>query len=141
MKKEKLPRSPYELLHGLVYLARMLDKIRLHAEGKLSEDYIPNLGIKLDDRCLRFLGVAYDALVTTVKAGATDEEVWGWCQQQGKQISEEEIHIWNQFMIKYGWRDEATEILQRRLKEGGWEDRADIQTIFDYIDLDEGHSF
>jgi hypothetical protein len=39
-----IPRSPYDQLHGFVYVPRMLDKIRLHAAGKLSEDYIPNLG-------------------------------------------------------------------------------------------------
>jgi hypothetical protein len=30
---EQLPRSPYDVVGGLVYFPRMLDKIRLHARG------------------------------------------------------------------------------------------------------------
>ena len=37
-----------------------------------------------------------------------------------------------------GWNDEATERLAMRKRESGIPDRADIQTLFDYIDLDEG---
>ena len=137
-QSQGLPRSPYDKIHGLVYFLRMLDKIRLHAAGKLSADYVPNLGIKLDAICCRFLRVEYTQLVAMVTSGSSDEEVWEWCITHGKSHSQEEAHIWNSFMIKYGWRDEASEILQRRLKESRLENRTDIQTIFDYIDLDEG---
>ena len=41
-------------------------------------------------------------------------------------------------MRKRGWKDAGTEVLLRRLKEIHREDRADIQTSFDFIDLDEG---
>ncbi|MFZ4115832.1 MAG: DUF5069 domain-containing protein [Chthoniobacterales bacterium] len=137
---ESVPRSPYDQLHGIVYIPRMLDKIRLHAARKLSEDYLPNLGNpeKMDGASLRFLGVDYEPLVALVASGATDEEVWEWSLQYGKKHSEEEILIWNAYMMKYGWRDGASEILQRRLQEGGYADSTDIQTIFDFLDLDEG---
>ena len=138
MSEGLLPRSPYERVHNLVYFGRMLDKIRLHAAGKLPAEYISNLGIKFDEQCLHFLGVGYASLCTMVIAGASDEEAWEWCLQHGRKFLETEIFLWNNFMLKYGWRDEASEILQRRLKEGGWENRTDIQTMFDYIDLDEG---
>ncbi len=133
-----VPRSPYHTIHGLVYFGRMLDKIRLHAAEKLPADYIPNLGQKFDGFCLRFLGVEYAPLVALVTSGATDEAAWEWCLQNGKTHTDEEIMIWNTFMMKYGWRDAASEILQYRLKEGGFQDRTDIQTIFDFLDLDEG---
>ncbi len=135
-----LPRSPYDAIHGLVYFGRLLDKIRLHAAGKLPEVYIANLGHdqKFDGACLRFLGVSYQALEQVVVAGASDEEAWEWCSKNGKMHTEEEIMIWNSYIAKSGWRDPMAEILQRRLKEGGWESRTDIQTLFDYIDLDEG---
>lgn len=45
---------------GLVYFGRMLDKIRLLAEGSLPEDYHPNLGKGFDGACCRFLRVAYE---------------------------------------------------------------------------------
>ena len=41
-------------------------------------------------------------------------------------------------MRKLGWNDEVTETLKRRKKEGGFEDRSDIQTMFQFIDADEG---
>jgi len=51
-------RSPYDKVGRLVYFGRMLDKIRLHAIGKLPPDYQSDLGDdqpKLNDgRCCRF---------------------------------------------------------------------------------------
>jgi hypothetical protein len=37
-------RSPYDKVGRLVYFGCMLDKIRLHAIGKLPPDYQSNLG-------------------------------------------------------------------------------------------------
>lgn len=136
MKVENL-RSPHEKTGGIVYFARMIDKIRLRAAGQLPADYHKNLGGGFDGRCVNFLWVEYPALVERVKEGGDDEEILDWCFQQGRKPSAEEIEIWNEFMRKRGWNDEGTPMLQRRLREGGFEERADIQTFFDYIDLDE----
>jgi hypothetical protein len=46
--------------------------------------------------------------------------------------------MWNDFMTKRGWNDEVTERLKFRLAEAGVPHRTDIQTMFDYIDFDEG---
>ena len=131
-------RSPYEKLGGIHYLPRMIDKIRLHAAGELPAEYHGNLGSGFDARCLSFLWVEYPALVERVKAGGTDEEILEWAFAQGRKPSDEEIEIWNEFMRKRGWNDEATPMLQRRLRENGLEERTDIQTFFAYIDADEG---
>jgi gluconokinase len=131
-------RSPYEKTGGIYYFARMIDKIRLHADGKLPAEYQPNLGTGFDQRCLSFLWIEYPALVERVKKGGSDEEILEWGFSQGRRPSDEEILIWNDFMRKRGWNDEATELLQRRLREGGFEDRTDVQTFFGFIDLDEG---
>lgn len=132
------PVSPYETIHGLVYFPRMIDKIRLHASGKLGEDYIPNLGKAFDARCCALLGVNYEELVDAVRSGLSDEASWNWAVRHGTVPTEEQIEIWNGFMVKRGWRDDASETLVRRKREGGFEGRDDIQTMFDYIDLDEG---
>lgn len=131
-------RSPYQKIGGLVYFGRMLDKIRLHADGNLPTDYQPNLGKGFDGRCVRFLHVDYDALRTETLSGRSDEEMLAWAYKEGRKPSDEEIEIWNEFMRKVGYADAVTPTLQRRLNEGGFDGRADIQTIFDYIDLDEG---
>ena len=41
-------------------------------------------------------------------------------------------------MRKRGWKDEATQRLNGRKAESGLQDRADIETVFQYIDADEG---
>lgn len=136
MKVESL-RSPYEKVGGLVYFGRMVDKIRLHQAGKLPEDYWANLGAGFDGRACSFLGIDYTALVERVKQGGSDEEILNWAFSQGGQPSQDQIFIWNEFMRKFGWNDEMSPRLTMRLKEGGFENRTDIQTFFDYIDLDE----
>ncbi len=136
----KYPCSPGDTIHGLVYFRRMVDKIRLHAAGELGEDYISNLGKAFDDRCCKLLGISYEALATEVRKGLTDEQVWEWAVANGKAPDEEQTEVWNGFMSKRGWNDEVAETLARRKKEGGFEKRDDIRTMFDYIDADEGRA-
>ena len=131
-------RSPHEKVRGLSYFGRMLDKIRLHAAGQLPADYQPNLGGGFDARCCTFLGVPYAALVERVKVGGSDEEILAWCYAQSRAPSDEAIEVWTEFMRKRGWNDEGTPMLQKRLQDGGFGTRTDIQTFFDFIDLDEG---
>ena len=132
-----LPVSPYDTCHGLVYFPRMIDKIRKHAEGQLGADYVPNLGKGFDVRCCSLLGIDYDVLTAAVGSSMTDEQAWEWVSKNGKSPTEEQIEVWNGFMTRRGWRDDLVEILERRKKESGFEKRAEIQTMFDYIDADE----
>lgn len=130
--------SPYALTGGIYYFARMVAKIRLHAQGNLPTEYHANLGGGFDERCLNFLWIEYAALTERVKQGGTDDELLAWTFQQGREPNAEEVEIWNDFMRKRGWRDESAERLAQRKRESGFADRDDIQTFFDYIDLDEG---
>jgi hypothetical protein len=43
-------------------------------------------------------------------------------------------------MLKRGWNDAGSEMVALRKKESGFENRGDIQTMFAYIDADEGRS-
>jgi len=138
---EQLPRSPYDALNGLVYFPRMLDKIRIHAAGKLPPLYLPHLGDGFDGRLLRFLGVNYDDVKKLVVAGKSDAEVFDWCIVNGHNPNEEQIETWSGFMMKRGWRDEASERIVFRLKESGMEARdKEAVTMFDFIDIDEGRT-
>ena len=138
MKKELGLRSPYVKTGGLVYFARMLDKIRSHAKGELPEDYQANLGRGFDASCVAFLHVNYNDVVERVKHGGSDEDIFQWCRSNGRQPSEDEIYVWNEFMRKRGWNDEVSETLKRRKKESGMAGRSEIETMFTYIDADEG---
>jgi hypothetical protein len=139
--KEQFPRSPYDAVKGLVYFPRMLDKIRLHAAEKLPPLYHKHLGQDFDGRCLHLLGVPYDEVKKHVLAGETDEAVFDWCLAHGRKPTAEDIETWNGFMMKRGWRDEASDRIVFRLKESGLEARdKDCGTMFDFIDLDEGRT-
>jgi gluconokinase len=131
-------RSPSEKVGGLVYFARMLDKIRVHAKGELPEEYQPNLGKGFDAKCCTFLHVDYGEVAARAKAGTSDDEILEWALTTGRRPNDDEITMWNEFMRKFGWRDQASEILARRKREAGMESRADIETMFQFIDADEG---
>lgn len=131
-------RSPADKVEGIVYFGRMVDKIRLHQAGKLPEDYQPNLGSGFDERCVHFLRVGYQALVDRVKEGGDDKALLAWAFGEGQRPDDEQVEVWNEFMRKRGWNDEATPTLTRRKAEGGFASRDDLQTFFQYIDLDEG---
>ena len=134
--------SDYRDTKGLIYFARMLDKIRLHAEGRLAPGYF--VGVEdptlFDARCTRFLGVGYDDLVERTLQGGSDEEILDWCFERGRRPSEEEIAIWNAFLTRRGWRDEASTDLQAAKERSAWGVRDDIQTWVDLHDAEEGRT-
>jgi gluconokinase len=125
------------MVGGLVYVARMFDKIRLHQAGKLPADYIENLGIGFDGQTCSLLKLPYSAIVERVQQGGTDEEILEWALSHGRRPDKDDIAFWNAFMMKRGWNDDGSPRLAMRLKEGGLENRSDIQTFFKYIDVDE----
>lgn len=127
---------------GLVYFARMLDKIRLHARGELPPDYF--VGVPADDptlfdaRCTRFLNVDYDELTKRTLQGGSNEEILDWCFKQGRQPSDEQIEVWNAFLLKRGWRDASSSELQAAKERSGFARRDDIQTWVDLHGAEEG---
>ena len=130
-------RSPHDKVGDLVYFGRMLDKIRLHESGALPAEYHANLGEFFDKMCVQHLGVTYPALVERVKQGGADGEIFAWCQENGRPLTGQDIHIWNEFIRKRGWNDPFNARLVQRKAESGFTSRDDIQTLFDYIDADE----
>jgi hypothetical protein len=138
---EQFPlRSPFIKVGGFVYFGRMLDKIRAHARSELHPDYQANLGKGFDERCVRFLRVDYNDLVDRVKQGGSDEEILQWCFSKSRQPTDDAIYVWNEFMRKRGWNDEVSETLKRRKKEAGMAGRSEIETMFGFIDADEGRA-
>ncbi len=135
-------RSPYAQTGRLVYFGRMIDKIRLDAQGQLPTEYKNNLGTGsagfFDARCCRFLGIEYETIKAQVLAGKNDEQLLDWIRATGMPRSDEDCMQWNQFMMKRGWRDDGQKNLQRRIEESPHLKMREINTMFDYIDYDEG---
>lgn len=134
------PKSPKETVRGMMYFARMLDKIRLHARGELGSDYHENLGKTraADGMCCNFLRVDYATVRDRVLQGGTDEEILDWCFEHGRAMNEADIKVWNGFISKLGWRDFASGHLERAKTEAGVADGAELMTIPDLIDFEEG---
>ena len=130
------PRSGYDVVGGLVFFGRTLDKIRLHAEDNLPKDY--NLGNGLDRHVLSLVQVEFEKLVERTAKGGTDEEILEWCFATGHRPSEREVQLYNEFMRKRGWRDEISEWVREQKDEMGLSHRDDIQTCLDIHDADEG---
>lgn len=137
---QHFPRSPYDREGGLVYFPRLVEKIRLHQQGELPEDYHANLGAGFDLRCCDFLHVDYEALAAQVREGKSDAEVLEWCFANGRRPNDDEIFMWNEYLRKCGWNDHYSERLRTRLEGLGMADRTDIQTMFDLIEVDEGRA-
>jgi hypothetical protein len=138
MNTDSVPRSAFDQVGGLLYFARMLDKIRLHARGALREDFHPNLGKGADQWCVGFLHVEYEALKQRVLEGGTDEEILAWCSAQGRDLNDVDRMVWKQFMRKLGWNDFASARLETLKAQSGLADRSDIQTMLEYFEVDEG---
>ena len=133
------PCSDHVETNGLIYFARMLDKIRLHAAGRLPPGYFVGVDDPtfFDARCTRFVGVNYDDLVKRTLQEGSNEEILEWCFQHGRRPSEEDIEIWNAFILKRGWRDAGSADLAAAKKQAGFGDRNDVQTWVDLHDAEE----
>jgi hypothetical protein len=131
-------RSPCDKTFGLVYFGRMLDKIRSYARGELPLEDRENFEKDFDEKCAAFLRVSYELIVDYVNNGLTDQAILQSCFGMGHRPSEGEIHMWNEFMRKRGWNDELSEMLESQKKKGAMLSRSEIQTVFQFIDADEG---
>lgn len=135
---KQAPISAFEKTKGMAYFARMIDKICKYDQGELQEDFHGNLGLGLDGWCTDYLRVSYDALKQRALEGGSPEALLEWCFEQGRELNEGDILIWNHFATKLGWKDQASELLETRKKEIGLADRDDIVTMLEFFEYDEG---
>jgi len=134
-------RSPRETLGGYVILPRLIDKIRLHAQGKLPPKYIGNLlkpGTTLDGRFLTFTGLDAEGLRRAILASKTDKEILAWVERHAKSHPEPEKRQWVAEIETYRpnaewakWRREVYKDLATRVNPA-------TLNLFDLIDMDEG---
>jgi hypothetical protein len=140
--KDQIPCSDYVETSGIIFFARMLDKIRLNAKGLLPDGY--NLGFSdstsFDARFCRFWEIDYDLLATRTLQGGTNDELLEWCFQGRKFPNEDQILIWNSFIIKRGWRDDGAPGLIVEKELYGFANRDDILTYVDLHDADENRA-
>lgn len=134
----KTPRTPYEKIGGLYYLGRCIDKIRLKHTNQLRPDFFELMGKGFDARITGYLELDYAKFTEFVLTGATDEQCWDYCVQHGRKMNDLTTLIWNDFASKRGWQDSASELLAKFKAESGLSARDDLQTLFEYWEVDEG---
>lgn len=134
----KIPglRSGKEKVCGIAFFARTLDKVKLHDERKLPDDY--NVGTGFDNSLCEFLQVNYADMRERTLQGGTDEEILKGCFSISRRPSEKEVMFWNSYVLKLGWKDHTSEELEKTKIAHGFADRDDIETWVDFHDADEG---
>jgi Domain of unknown function (DUF5069) len=79
-------------------------------------------------------------VVQYVNEGLSDGAILQSCFGMGHRPSEAEIYMWNEFMLKRGWHDDASQTLKQMKREEGLTARSEIETIFQLIDVAEGRA-
>ena len=88
-------RSLRESLGGYILLPRLIDKVRLLAQGQLPQAYAANVlkaGFTLDGQFLTFTGLNAEALRQMILSSRTDDEVLAWVQEHARPTTAEEKH-------------------------------------------------
>ncbi|MGI8604575.1 MAG: DUF5069 domain-containing protein [Verrucomicrobiales bacterium] len=135
---EHPPRSPRVKLGGYVLLARILDKGRAEL-GRKNGEY--NYNCPLDQHWFEFTGINADALKAELAAGKGDGEILAWIENQApKKHSAWEIAQWSAYHEQRAPAGiETREFFNSLLK--GAEQREDVATWFEVLDLDDFRSF
>lgn len=138
------PVSDHVKTRGVVYFARMIDKIRLHAAGRLPADYVGHLGntdiTSFDSRFCRFWGLDYDQVKARALQGGTAEEIFDDLFAGRQPLNPEQVFVWNLFLLKRGWRDSGTPGVVAEKAAAGFAHRDDIHTYVDMHDAEEGRA-
>ena len=134
-------RSPRESLGGYILLPRLIDKVRLLAQGQLPQAYAANVlgtGFTLDGRFLTFTGLNAEALRQVILSSRTDDEVLAWVQEHAKPTTAVEKHTWAEQIDRY--RPDAARVEYRTRVYPELATQVDVSSlsVFDLIDMDEG---
>jgi len=134
-------RSPRVTIGGYILLPRLIDKVRLHAQGKLPPEYVPNLLAPapcLDGRFLAFTGLDPEALRKAILAAKTDAEVLAWVERNAKAHTEAEKRQWMEEIDSYRPNAHWAEFRRKTYREVAAKVDPATLSILDLIDMDEG---
>jgi hypothetical protein len=128
------PRSPNDMLAGIVSLPRMIDKTRADAEGTLGEY---DVDCPHDKPVLAFLGVDFAAFAAKLKELKYDDKaVEAWAKPLVDKHSPAEIAAFNE--SRRAWKpDDHSQQYFDKLKAQVAPSRPDVTTWFKLLDLDE----
>jgi hypothetical protein len=140
-------RSPREKLGGYVLLPRLIDKVRLYAQGILPEEYHQNLlslnKKPFDGRFLFFTGIDRDPFRQVILSSLDDHSVLQWVEQHAIKHTLQEKEQWAASLVQSFFEPtpEMISYLTRvypKLTEFFDPNTLDSANPFDLIDYDEG---
>ena len=133
------PRSPRVRLGGYVILPRMLDKGRATVAGKNGEY---KYACPMDQRLLDFAGIDPEALKKQLAADKGDGEILEWIAANSKnKPGEGAIAAWSALAERRVPTDPESRAFFNELHSKVAQQREDIATWFDLLDLDDYVSF
>lgn len=139
----RYPRSPKALLGGVAHLRRFIDKIRLRHAGQLQDYNYMTVGF--DKYLIDFLGIDAKAFEQRVLVGGTDDELLAWVKANGKQLTQVEVCLFSENLLKSEPKDEAArQRFRGRLEEIATKRGVSVSALpavstwADAIELDEG---
>ncbi|MBM4438166.1 MAG: DUF5069 domain-containing protein [Actinobacteria bacterium] len=132
-----VPRSPYEMLGGIVFVPRAIDKGRADLAGTAGA-YVSRTG--RSGRLFDFLGIPADAFIEALRTRPTDADMWAWIAARMTPRTAAEIEAFNRKMIEASPDNGDWDWPRfRAFLDGiGQGHRTDITRHFDRLDLDEG---
>jgi hypothetical protein len=130
---KEFPRSVHHKLHGVVQLARAVDKGKAVAHGNVGE-YHYNCG--MDQAVFEFLSIDHEQLLDVIKNAKSDAEIESYAKPFVDKKSPEEIERWNQQWLTKKPEGESLEYFQT-LRSQIAPTRTDVTNWPDLLDLDE----
>ncbi len=129
---KEYPHSVHHKLHGLVQIARTIDKGKATAHGNVGE-YHYNCG--MDQAVFAFLGINHEELLNHIKT-KSDSEVDAYVKSFIDKKSPQEIEAWNHQWLTSKPQGESLEYFLKMRQEIA-PDRTDVTAWADLLDLDE----
>ena len=130
---KEFPRSVHAPLHGVVQLARAIDKGKATAHGNVGE-YHYNCG--MDQAVFSFLNIDHAKLLDVIKNAQSDAEIDAYVKPFIASKSPAELEAWNhQWLTTPPTGDSLTYFLELRGKIAP--ERTDVTVWADLLDLDE----
>jgi hypothetical protein len=131
---KNVPRSPNDMLAGIVSLPRMIDKTQADIEGTLG-DY--DVNCPHDKPVLTFLGIDYATFKAKVKeTNGNSQAIEAWARPLVEKHSPAEIAAFNQSRRDWAPDDHSKPYFDK-LREQVAPNRSDVTTWFKLLDLDE----
>jgi hypothetical protein len=136
--RKEAPRSPRVRIGGYAILGRTLDKCRALLWSDIGEYHFD---CPLDNMLFGFKGVTGDDFKKQVEAGASDEEMAKWLDNNGERKTADEIKAWSDGVEATRPYDnpERRDWFVEQTKPLGLD--AQKVTLFDWLEADDKASY